>query len=153
MASSSPKYRVGASDFFFPGDLKADADTLDAQIMTLDDSTTANPLIAGDWLDSWLAWMNGWKRFWVDVGFFSITNGTRDQLISYESQFAAWYQQAQQQGASTPGPLIEPSDGTGATFGKHAAKQLEDLPLPSLTSIIIIAALLLGLFIASKVVK
>lgn len=150
---AAPRYRVGPSDFFLPGDLKADADTLDAQVMLLDDSTTANALIAGDWLDSWVAWMNGWKRFWADVGFFSITNGTRDQLISFELQFQSWYQQAQQQGAHTSGPLIQPSDGTGATLGKQAAAQLKDLPLPSTTSIIVIAVLLLGLFVASKVVK
>lgn len=148
-------YRIGPSDFFTPGDLQADADTLNSQVQTLDLVLDGNEAAPQTWWDAWQAWMSEWKKFYSSTfgGFFgalfaSFNDANRDQLISFENQFAAWAQQAAGYGAALPGPTLEPSQGSHDTLGDHVAKQTA--ALPSATSIVIVVLVLIALVWVAK---
>lgn len=120
-------YRIGPSDFFTPGDLKGDADTVDAGVDELDTSLRSSSA-PPDFCDSWEAWRTGWKAFYADHfgGFFStlgtaFNDANRDALISYEQQLASWRGQARAQGAQLYGPDLGVSTGSGDSIAKQAA--------------------------------
>ena len=150
-------YRIGPSDFFTPGDLRADAATLDSQVQGLD-AVLATGNVPPDFHDSWLSWVTRWNTFRADhfdgffAGFFAALNDSnRDELISYENQFQQWRSQAAGFGQTPPGPDIEPSEGAGDTLGKHAANQLSGLPsLSSVTWILVAGAVVLLLWRFAK---
>jgi hypothetical protein len=150
-------YRIGPSDFFTPGDLQADADTLDGQIATLDTALDGNEAAPQDWWDAFQAWRAAWKKFYSSTfgGFFgtlfaSFNDANRDQLISFENQFVEWVHQAAAYGAAMPGTTIEPSQGSHDTLGDHIANQAKNLGLPSATSIVIVALVLIALLWVAK---
>jgi hypothetical protein len=147
-------YRIGPSDFFTPGDLQADAQTLDAQVSQLDQQILANT--SPDFSGSWEAWVSGWRSFYGDHfgGYFSSflsswNDSNRDALISYENQFSTWSQQAQQQGAQSYGPTIQPSTGSGDTLGAHLAAQ----GLPSAGGITALVVAVIVLIVVFGVMK
>jgi hypothetical protein len=151
MAAAS--YRIGPSDFFTPGDLKADADTLDGQVDALDGGLrSANA--SGDFFDSWEAWRSGWKSYYSNNfgGFFqnlwtALNDSNRDALISYEQQFASWRDQARAAGAQLYGADINVSTGSGDSIGK----QISNSGLPGI-GIEIIVGLIIAV-IAFEVLK
>lgn len=123
-------YRIGPSDTFTPGDLKADADTLQSQIEALDTFVEGNDALDPAFVEQWVSFQGQWAAFYSDEfsgGFFSslltaINDGNRDQLISYENQFLALYKAAQPSGANLPN-VIAPSTGSGDSL-KNLLPQL-----------------------------
>lgn len=150
-------YRIGPSDFFTPGDLRADASTLDGQVQALDKVISVGN-VPPDFSDTWLSWLNSWNAFRSDhfdgffSGFFSALNDSnRDELISFERQFQQWRSQTAGFGQTPPGPDIEPSEGAGDTFGKHVANQLGGLPsASSFTWLLVAGAVVLLLWRFAK---
>lgn len=92
-------YRIGPADFFIGADLKADAETLDAQVEGLAkvvDATSVDD-IGEDLKSSWNTFYAAWFNYFQDTyknqsGFEAFLNalndGNRDQLIQYEERFA-----------------------------------------------------------------
>lgn len=147
-------YRIGPSDFFLPGDLAADAATVDGQITELDELLDDAGAPA-EFADQWLYFHNAWSGFYSDHfgGFFSnlvsaLNNSNRDDLIRYENQLAAFQAQARTFGAEQVAP-VAPSTGTKDTLGDHLNAQ--GLPSAvSLTVLLVAVALLIVLWKASK---
>jgi hypothetical protein len=144
-------YRIGPSDFFTPGDLAADADTLNEQIHALDDALNGNEAAPQDWWDRFQAFMATWKKFYSSTfgSYFadvlaSLNDGNRDQLISFENQFAAWAQQAAGYGAGLPGPTIAPSDGSGDTLAKQISKEVGGI-LPSGVTLVLLVLVIVAI--------
>jgi hypothetical protein len=153
---AAPTYRIGPSDFFTPGDLRADADTLNAQVGRVDAQVTGNEYVSPDFLDGWTAFIARWKAFYEDHwgGFFSswlsaVNDSNRDQLIAFERDFGAWASRAASEGARIVDPIYAPSTGAGDTLGKHVDDQLKDLPSPGglfSSAAILVVVLVLGYF-------
>lgn len=156
---ASPTYRIGPSDFFTPGDLKADADTLNTQVDELDAQVEGNEAIDSTLMDQWTAFHQAWKAFYSSQfgGFFTnlltaLNDSNRDQLIQYEKTFANFATQLQQQGAAQiAGGVVEPSSGSGDTLSAQLNQQLGGEASGLATKVIVIAALLVvALFIWKK---
>jgi hypothetical protein len=130
-------YRVGRSDFFTPGDLAADADTVDAQVTALDVSLDGNEQAPQDWWDNWNAFVADWRGFYSKNfkgnGFFgnlveALNDSNRDQLVAYETRLDTWASQAAGYGAGLPdGARTSVSSGSGDSLNNH----LSNLGLPS----------------------
>jgi hypothetical protein len=147
-------YRIGPSDVFSPGDLSADADTVQSQIALLDQQIQGNESIDVDTLDQWTAFEGGWKGFYSDHfgGFFSsffsaLNDSNRDDLIRYENQLVSLQAALQPFGVSLVAPLA-PSTGAKDNIGDQLKAQ--GLSLPSTTSIVIIIAAVIGLLLVWK---
>lgn len=129
-------YRIGKSDLFNNDDLKADALTLDRQINGLDDQPM--DAVTQEWFDGWLKFRSEWKAFYSGTilgGFLgpAWNDGNRDQLIQFEERFVTWSQQYEEQTKTTlPGGVINPSQGSGDTFGTHLKDQLAPIVNPIL---------------------
>lgn len=140
-------YRIGPSDFFTPGDLKADADTLNGQINALDAQIEGSDSIDQGTIDQWRAWLSSWQDFYGGEfgGFFrnlftALNDSNRDQLIQFESTFANFASEFATAGAHVAGGVVAPSSGSKDTIGDQLAEQVKDAPsglLPSGTKIII----------------
>lgn len=151
-------YRVGPSDFFTPGDLSADADTLNGQVTDLDVQVEGNESIAQSDLDAWTSWLAQWKAFYSKEfgGFFTnlltaLNDANRDQLIQYETTFGNFATQFSTAGATIAGGVVAPSTGSKDTIGAQTAAQTAGLPsLPSSTTIIVVVVLLIILLFAFK---
>lgn len=135
-------YRVGPSDFFTPGDLSADADTLEGQVSALDRQIEGNEGASVEFSDQWTAFLTSWRAFYNAHfgGFFStffsaLNDSNRDDLIRYENQLGAFEAQAQGFGASLVAP-VDPSTGSKDTIGDQLAAQ----GLPGVSSFVLIAA-------------
>lgn len=155
-------YRVGPSDFFTPGDLAADANTLNDQITALDAQVEGNEQIAESDLDQWTAFLANWKAFYASEfgGFFTnlltaLNDANRDQLIQDETTFGNFATQFASAGATVAGGVVAPSTGSKDTIGAQVDQQLHDLPgLPTVsgtTKIIIALALVVALVFFWKV--
>lgn len=150
---ASATYRIGPSDFFTPGDLAADADTLNGQVTALDQQVEGNDQIDQSAMDQWTAWLAEWKAFYADKfgGFFSdlitaLNDANRDQLIQYETTFGNYAAQFASAGASVAGGVVAPSTGSKDTIGDQVAQQVKDAPsglLPSSTTIVVVLVLVL----------
>lgn len=156
---ASPTYRIGPSDFFTPGDLKADADTLNTQVGQVDAQVEGNEAIDSTFVDQWTAFHQAWSQFYSSQfgGFFTnlltaLNDSNRDQLIQYEKTFANFAQQLQQQGqAQIAGGVVEPSSGSGDTLSAQLNQQLGGEASGLATKVIVVAALLVvALFIWKK---
>ncbi len=151
-------YRVGRSDFFTPGDLKSDADALNAQVHALDDALQTNTAAPAAWFDSWNAWYAGWWSFYkadFEGGYLSnlltaLNDSNRDELVAHEEQFETWRTQAAEYGTSLPdGGHTAPSAGSGDSLRNHLA----DLGLPSLQTIGILVTIAVGAYILWKATR
>jgi hypothetical protein len=157
---ASPTYRIGPSDFFTPGDLKADADTLNGQVDELDAQIEGNDAIDQTLVDQWTAFHQTWKAWYASQfgGFFTnlvtaLNDANRDQLIQYEKTFANFAQQLQQQNnLQLAGGVIQPSSGSGDTIGAQVSQQLGGADVSGLATKVIVVAVLLvvALFIWKK---
>ncbi len=152
MAVASPKYRIGPSDFFTPGDLAADAQTLNGQVDELDTQIEGNTDVDQTLVDQWTAFHAEWKGFFADEfgGFFrnlftAINDSNRDQLIQYETTFNNFYAVFQKYNVGLSGGAVAPSDGSGDTIGKQVKDQLKDLPSPTAaaTSIVVVVVVVI----------
>lgn len=148
-------YRVGRSDFFTPGDLKADADALNAQVHALDDALQAPSSAPDSWFDSWNGWYAGWWSFYKSTfegGYLSnlaaaLNDSNRDELVSHEQQFETWAKQAADYGVQLPdGGRTAPSSGSGDSLSNHLA----GLGLPSLQTIGILIGIAVGVYFLWK---
>ncbi len=159
--AATPTYRIGPSDFFTPGDLKADADTLNTQVGELDQQIEGNEAIDQTLVDQWTAFHQAWTSFYSSQfgGFFTnlltaLNDSNRDQLIQYEKTFANFAQQLQQQDSSVSiaGGVVQPSSGSGDTLGAQVSQQLGGADVSGLATKVIIVAVLLvvALFIWKK---
>ncbi len=159
--STTPTYRIGPSDFFTPGDLAADAQTLDGQVDELDTQVEGNTNVDQTLQDQWTAFHTEWKAFYADNfgGFFTnlftaLNDANRDQLIQEETKFSNFAAQFAQAGvASIAGGVVAPSAGSGDTIGAQTAAQLKGLPTPSTSTIVIVVVAIVVLVIVWKVVK
>ena len=151
-------YRVGRSDFFLPGDLKADADALNAQVHQLDDALQENTAAPASWFDSWNAWYAAWWSFYKSTfegGYISnlltaLNDSNRDELVSHEEQFETWRKEAEGYGTSLPGgSQVSPSAGSGDSFANH----LKALGLPSLETIGLVLGIGVSVYILWKATK
>lgn len=127
-------YRIGPSDFFTPGDLEADADTLNTQINQVDDAMDGNNAIPQNLWDGWQDFLSSWKKFYSSSfgGFFTnletaLNDANRDQLIQFETQFGNWTSQLAPYGVSVPGGQIGVSAGSQDTLANHVRNQLDKL--------------------------
>jgi hypothetical protein len=152
-------YRIGPSDVFSPSDLQADAKTLDGQVATLDAAIDGNQSIPQDQWDTFTIWESDWKKFrsstfdgWFDSFLASWNDSNRDQLIAFENQFITWQKTFASSGVAFPGPVVQPSTGSGDTLGNHLGNQLKNAGLPSLGSITVLVVVLVVGFIVYKVV-
>jgi hypothetical protein len=146
-------YRIGPSDVFSPGDLQADANTLDTQVEILDAQIEGNTAVPADYVDQWVAFQGQWKAFYANEfsGYFSallasFNDANREQLIAYEKQFAAFASKSGSFGAQVIAP-VEPSTGAKDTLGDLLKNQ--GLPsLPSTTSVVVvIVAIIIALVV------
>jgi hypothetical protein len=151
VAAAAPKYRIGPSDFFTPGDLAADAQTLNGQVDELDTQIEGNTDVDQSLVDQWTAFHAEWKGFFADEfgGFFrnlftSLNDANRDQLIQYETIFNNFYAQLQQYNVGLSGGAVVPSDGSGDTLGEQVNNQLKDLPSPTATATSIVAIIVVA---------
>lgn len=149
-------YRIGPSDFFTPGDLTADANTVQAQVDVLHQLVNGNESVPPDFSDQWQAFETHWKGFYADHfgGFFSswfsaFNDANRDELISYENQLQAFQAQAQGFGANIIDE-VGPSSGSGDTLGRQAGAQLAGFPLPSLSTVVVLAVVAIVAFVLWK---
>jgi hypothetical protein len=149
-------YRIGPSDFFTPGDLTADANTVQAQVDVVNQQVTGNESAPSDFVDQWNAFETHWKGFYADHfgGFFSswfsaFNDSNRDELISYENQLAAFQKQAQGFGADIIAP-VAPSTGAGDTLGAQLGKQLAGAGLPSISTLVVLAVVGIVAFVIWK---
>jgi len=133
-------YRVGPSDFFTPGDLSSDADTVNGQIAQLDAQIQGNELATGEFTDQWTHFEVDWRTFYQAHfgGFFSnlfsaLNDSNRDDLIRYENQLAAFQASAAAFGASLIAP-VGPSSGSKDTIGDQLSAQ----GLPSKSTLIVL---------------
>ena len=123
-------YRIGPSDFFTPGDLQADAATLDAQVEVLDDEIESGGAPPG-FVDQWTVWVQQWRAFrddhfggWVSSFFSALNDSNRDDLIRFETQFSSFSKRAASFGADVVAP-VDPSTGSKDTLGEHLRDQAE----------------------------
>jgi hypothetical protein len=142
-------YRIGPSDFFTAGDLAADAETLQLQIEELDARLDGAPL---DFTDQWTHFETSWRTFYESHfgGFFSnlltaFNDANRDQLISFERQFADFQTEAKGFGAELIAP-VGPSAGAGDTIGA----QLQAQGLPGTGTLVILAIAVIAVLVAWK---
>lgn len=123
-------YRIGPSDFFTPGDLKADAETLNRQVDETDVQVEGNEAIDVDLGDQWTAFHQAWKKFYNDNfgGFFTnlftaLNDANRDQLIQFEATFGNFAQQLAGV-AQFGGGVVNPSTGSKDDLADQLAHQL-----------------------------
>jgi hypothetical protein len=135
-------YRIGPSDVFSPGDLSADADTVDGQVKALDGELAGNEHAPVDFVDQWTAWENQWRAFYTAhfggffTNFFSALNDSnRDDLIRYENQLATFIDQARAFDANVIAP-VGPSSGAKDNLGDQLAAQ--GLHLPSISTLVVL---------------
>lgn len=147
-------YRIGPSDFFTPGDLTADANTVQAQVDVLNGLVNGNESVPPDFTDQWQAFETHWKGFYADHfgGFFSswfsaFNDSNRDELISYENQLASFQDQAKAFGADIIGETA-PSTGAKDNIGDQLAAQ--GLHLPSVSTVVIFAVVAIVAFVIWK---
>ncbi len=145
-------YRIGPSDFFLPGDLSADADTVNGQIEELD-SQLADGEPSPEFSDQWTHFETAWRTFYADHfgGYFStvfsaFNDANRDQLIQFERQLVDFQAAAKAFGAELVAP-VGPSSGSGDTLGKHLDAQGI---LPSTTTLVVLAAAAIALILVWK---
>ncbi len=153
-------YRIGPSDVFLPGDLRADAATLDGQVQQEVAALASSSSVPTDVADSFSAWVISWNQFrsanfdgFFSSFFSSLNDSNRDQLISFENQYGTWRSQIASYGTTPPGPEIEPSTGSGDTLGAQLGNQLKNLGLPSLSSVTIFLVVGAGIFLLWKFAK
>ena len=158
---AAPAYRIGPSDFFTPGDLQSDADTLDGQIRALDAAIDGNDSIPQDQWDQFAVWMSSWKKFYSSSfgSYFTdaitaLNDANRDQLIQFENAFQSWVSLFAQSGVTFPGAVIQPSQGSGDTLGAQLNKQLEPvaktLGISAVSIVTIAVVLVVVLFVVRR---
>jgi hypothetical protein len=154
MATAS--YIVGPASVFSPGDLAADASTLDGQVQALDALVEGNENVDPGWLNQWLAFQGAWAAFYFQDFGGTLTNlvtalndSNRDQLISYENQFQSLYGSSGLQLANVVAPSTGSQDGLSNLLG------LPKLPSSSTVTIwlVVIAVIVVALFVVPKVLK
>lgn len=152
MMPGTATYRIGPSDFFTPGDLSADAETLQLQITQLD-AQLNDADVPTDFEDQWMLYETSWRGFYQAHfgGFFSslftaFNDSNRDDLIRYEQQFAAFQGQAKAFGAQLIAP-VGPSAGAGDNIGAQLAAQ----GLPGTGTLVILAIAVIAILVAWKV--
>ncbi len=138
-------YRIGPSDFFTPGDLTADANTVQAQVDVLNLLLNGNESVPSDFTDQWQAFESHWTGFFADHfgGFFStwfsaFNDSNRDELISFENQLQSFQSQAKGFGADIIDE-VEPSSGSGDTLGKQLGAQFAGFPTGTLVTFAVVA--------------
>lgn len=147
-------YRIGPSDFFLPGDLQADARTLNDAVNRLDDAdwTLTNQAL----FDAWTSYIPEWRGFytgnflgWTDAFFASLNDSSRDQLVQFETRFSDFVAQYQQQTGIGLPDVVNPSTGAKDTLADHLKNQLGPL-IPSWNSgtVLLVAGLLVAAGVA-----
>jgi len=152
-------YRVGRSDVFSPGDLAADAATLDTQVNLLDSSLDGNEQAPTAWWDGWNSFVAQWRGFYgehfKDRGFFgdlltALNDSNRDELVSFETRFDTWNSQAAGYGAGLPtGSHTGVSEGSGDSLSNH----LKQLGLPSVGGLTLLIIVALGAYLTWRAFK
>lgn len=124
----SAEYRVGRSGLFLPSDLRADADTLAAQVSALDDALSAHGGQVSENGKAFLRWENEWNAFYANT-FGSLlsdftaalNNGNRDQLVQHELRFEALANALESEGIGITDRVGQRAPGGGALEGLGGA--------------------------------
>lgn len=118
------EYRIGPTGLFTPGDLHADADTLNGQIQALDDAKSSHGGRLSPTSIAFLKFLNEWNQFYYNTfgGFFddlaaALNNDNRDQLIQFENRFQVFASDLSKEGIVVPGGIIQTPKGDGGLFG------------------------------------
>ncbi len=158
-------YIVGPSSLFTPSDLKADADTLQAQVLSLS-SQMETAQLPQNIQDAWALFVGQWRPFYDGNfgGFFrnlftSLNDGNRDQLVQFETRFASIAASVNDAGVDTVGTDVAPNLDDGVVtqvekqvFGTNpdGTAKVPDI-FPSPTMIVVILVLLIVAIVAFKV--
>lgn len=115
-------YRIGPSDFFTPGDLKADADTLQSQVVALERQSNGRPGLPIDLVDAWVLFQGDWAAFyyqnfggWLTNFLTAANNSNRDQLVQFEVRFADIAKRYANAGVEAAGVSVQPKAESGPT--------------------------------------
>lgn len=156
-ATTTATYRIGPSDTFTPGDLKADADTLNGQVTDLDNQIEGNENLDASDVEQWVAWQGKWAAFHFQNFGGTVTNlvtalndGNRDQLIQFEKDFANFATTFAGEGITLAGGVVQPSTGSGDTLGAQIKNELAGAGV-STSSAIIILVLVVAVLLLWKV--
>lgn len=142
MAGITSSYRIGPSDFFTPGDLLADAATLNDQVNRLNDQNWDKP--SEGLYDAFQAFLSEWRRFYSSMGFWSaLNNGNRDELIQMETRFGVFVAKYQEESGMQIPDVVAPSTGTKDGLGDQLRNQLQPL-IPSVNMTYVLIAIILG---------
>lgn len=138
-------YRIGPSDFFTPGDLQADAGTVQSQVDILDAQIEehGDPSLVEQWTSfhhDWTAFYEDHFDTWIESFASAWNDANRDALIRYENQLASFQTRAAAAGAETIAP-VGPSSGSKDTLGAQLGEQAKGAGafLPSLSSLVVVA--------------
>jgi len=141
LAGITSQYRIGPSDFFTPGDLRADANTLNDQINRLNDQNWDKP--TEGLFEAFQGFLSEWRAFYSQgFGLFTALNdANRDQLVQFETRFQAFVTQYEQQANIDVPDVVAPSSGAQDTLGAQIRNQLQPLiPSVNLTYALIAVA-------------
>ena len=117
-------YRIGPNDLFTPGDLQADADTLQSQVDALDAQVNGVAGLPSDAVTGWVIFQGDWGAFYAQSfgGFITnfvtaLNDSSRDQLVQFENRFASLVDAFRAGGVSVVGTDVKPKTGQGGLFG------------------------------------
>jgi hypothetical protein len=125
-------YRIGPSDFFTPGDLAADARTLNDQINNLDGQNWDAP--SQSLFSAFQSFLSEWRSFYSSNfgGFFTnlataLNDSNRDQLIQFENRYTSFVNQYRLESGNNIPDVVAPSTGAQDTIGAQLLNQLQPL--------------------------
>ena len=119
-------YRIGPADVFTGGDLLADAQTLQTQVVALDAQVEGVSGLSADTVKSWVLFQGDWAAFYAstfnsgqsgDLSNFltALNDANRDQLIQFENRFADIAAALKQAGVSSVAADVAVSAGAPDT--------------------------------------
>ena len=140
MSGITSSYRIGPSDLFTPGDLEADANTLNDQINRLNNANWDKP--TQGLFDAFQSFLSEWRGFYSQgFGLFTALNdANRDQLVQFETRFQGYVGQYQEQSGVSVPDVVAPSSGSQDNIGAQIRNQLQPL-LPSVNMTYALVAL------------
>ena len=128
--------------FVSPADALAYVDRVDADVRRLADALNTQAPVLDPFVISWKKWRREWQAFWLltkQSGAVWNTVAVFEETERREQQLVKWYSEARSKGWIVAGPSpVGPPGEAG---------------VPALSSLLLVAALAAGAFVAWKVVR